>query len=59
LQKNPQEIKSTGKFVSFLRFLVLGTKTKRFEHTMMNSQEKKDIGTKTKKSQTYKGKNDI
>jgi hypothetical protein len=34
-------IKSAGKFASFLRILVLGTKTKRFEHTWMNSQEKK------------------
>jgi hypothetical protein len=38
-------MKSTGKFASFLRIfpriLVLGIKTKRFEHTWMNWQEKK------------------
>jgi hypothetical protein len=33
--------KSAGKFASFLRILVLGTKTKIFEYIGMNSQEKK------------------
>jgi hypothetical protein len=33
-------------------------KTKRFEYTRKNSQEK-NIGTKTKKSRAYKSENDI
>jgi hypothetical protein len=33
--------KSAGKIASFLQILVLETKTKRFEHTGMISQEKK------------------
>jgi uncharacterized protein (UPF0218 family) len=45
--------KSAGKIASFLQILVLETKTKRFEHTGMISQEKKDRMTKTKKPQTY------
>jgi hypothetical protein len=49
-----RKLKSAGKFASFLHIflwiLVLGTKTKTFEHTWMNSQEKKRYKTKTKKS---------
>jgi hypothetical protein len=50
-------IKSAEKFASFLWILVLGTKTKRFEHTGMSSQEKKIQGLKPKKSRTYTGIN--
>jgi hypothetical protein len=43
-----REIKSAGKFASFLQILILGTKTKRFEHTRMNSQEQMIQGLKPK-----------